>query len=191
MRARRGFTLLELMVGLVISGLVVTLGYGTLQGGLDTETRLQTHRLARESTLAARTMIADAMRHAVPGVPGGPAVFVLVDRFDANGIPADSLTFQSRGIVPPLGTSVTWQVALSMAGDSLRFVAWPSEATSVPPVVATIGVGRGFEVQMLGRGMLSTWTTRWPDPGIAPDAVRLSIGDTQPLVVRTGLERTP
>lgn len=191
MRARRGFTLLELMVGLVISGLVVTLGYSTLQGGLDTEARLTTHRLARESTLATRTMIADALRHGVPGVPGGPAVFVIVDRFDANGVPSDSLTFLSRGIVPPLGTSATWQVALQVTGDSLRFVAWPSEATSVPPVVATVGVGRGFDVQVLGRGVLSAWTTRWPDPGVAPDAVRLSIGDSQPLVVRTGLERTP
>lgn len=187
---RAGFTLLEVMIGLVVGALVVTLGYGALQGGLDTGTRLERHRNRGEATLMFRTLLADALRHAVPGVGGGPTVFVLTDRRTADGLAADSLTFLSRGIASPLGTSAAWHVTLAGRGDSLRLVARPAGEGREPAVVATIE-GARLEVEALGRGPLATWTPAWPDPGVAPEAVRLVMGDAAPLVVRVGLERAP
>lgn len=191
MKGRRGFTLIELMVGLVISGLVVALGYGALQGGLDTQTRLTSHRDSGEAGLAARALLTDALRHALPGVPGGPESFTLSDRITAAGTATDSITFLTRGIVPPLGTSGAWRATISLRRDSLRFVAWPPEGGVGAPIRATVHAGDLLDVQVLGRGALATWSPRWDDSGVAPEAVRLATRSGEPLVVRVGLERAP
>lgn len=187
---RRGFTLVEVMVGLVVGALVVTLGYGALQGGLDTGARMEAHRQDREAALVFHALLADAIRHALPGVGGGPAVFTLAHRMTADGRPADSLAFLSRGIVAPLGTSSAWRVTLALRGDSLQLMARPDGDGREPPVVATIG-GTRLDIAVLGRGPLAAWSSAWPDAGVAPEAVRIGTGGAIPLVVRVGLERAP
>ena len=73
---RRAFTLIEVLLALVITGLVVTLAYGTAQAGFDTQARLAEYRVVGESDAVVRSLLSDALRHAVDGVRGGEAVFV-------------------------------------------------------------------------------------------------------------------
>jgi prepilin-type N-terminal cleavage/methylation domain-containing protein len=186
---RRGFTLIEVMVGLVITSLVAGLAYATLQGGLETSARLDTHRTEHEASAIVQGLIHDAVRHALPGVPGGPATFVLVDRLGPDGRASDSLTFQTRGIVQPLGTSGSWWASVSRHADTLRFVAWP-ELGGAAPVVADVTPVRSLDVAVLGRSTYATWSSRWLETGVAPDAARLVLGDRL-LVARRGLERAP
>ena len=192
---RTAFTLLEVLVALVVTGLVVALAYAALQGGLDTRERLARHRSERESAVALREMIRDALRHAIPGVAGGPAVFTLVDRLGGGGGAADSLEFLTRGIVEPFGTSGAWRASVSVDGDGLHFSARPEVGSAAPVVVASAVGVRDLDVRALGRGAAAEWVGAWTDAGVAPQAVMLAMagpaGPAPPLVTRLGLERQP
>lgn len=190
---RRAFTLVEVMVALVVTGLVVSLAYGAMQAGFDTEGRLDAHRAGEEREGAMRALLVDALRHQVAGVRGGDEVFALVDRAATGGASVDSLRLTTRGVATPLGSSEAWRVALWLAGDTLQL-----RAVSLPggvPVEARLGGVRAFDVQALGRGLASPWTNVWLEGDVAPDAIALSLvhadGTTSRLVVRRGLERSP
>lgn len=190
---RNAFTLIEVMVALVVTGLVVSLAYGAAQAGFDTEDRLDAHRAGQERAAAMRTLLADALRHQVEGVRGGDEVFALTDRVASGGGSADSLRLATRGLVAPLGGSATWNVSVWLAGDTLRLSARP--LAGGVPVEAWQGEVRSFDVQALGRGLSAEWSGTWPDGDVAPDAVSLTLGHASlspsRLVVRRGLERAP
>lgn len=194
--SRKGFTLLEVVIALVITGLVVTLAYAAVQGGIDTRDRLTRHRDNTETLVTVRSMIRDALRHAVPGVPGGPEVFSLVNRTSADGRAADSIAFLSRGVSAPYGTSSAWRVSVSVDSAGLHFAATPDGRSTEEAVSATAHGVTGLDVRTVGRGVVSVWTNAWSDPGVAPQAVALAIGDAgstsfTPLVARLYLERMP
>jgi prepilin-type N-terminal cleavage/methylation domain-containing protein len=190
---RNAFTLIEVMVALVVTGLVVSLAYGAAQAGFDTEDRLDAHRAGQERAAAMRTLLADALRHQVEGVRGGDEVFALTDRVAPGGGSADSLCLTTRGMVAPLGGSEAWNVSLWLAGDTLQLLARP--LAGGVPVEARLGKVRTFDVQALGRGLAAGWSGTWPDGDVAPDAVSLTLGHAalspSRLVVRRGLERAP
>jgi prepilin-type N-terminal cleavage/methylation domain-containing protein len=194
-RRRRGFTLIEVVIALVITGLVVTLAYAAVQGGLDTRDRLTHQREQREALVTVRAMIRDALRHALPGVPGGPEVFSLVNRVTASGLAIDSLTFLSRGISTPYGTSTAWRVTVHVDTGGLHFVAMPGSTEGGDLVAAVVPGVTGLDVQATGRGMVSRWMNDWNEPSVAPQGAAFSFTDatgrTQPLMSRVSLERTP
>jgi prepilin-type N-terminal cleavage/methylation domain-containing protein len=193
-RSPRGFTLIEVVLALVITGLVVSLAYAAVQGGLDTRDRLARQREQREALVTVRAMIRDALRHALPGVPGGPEVFTLVNRVTTRGEATDSLTFLTRGVMPPYGTSAAWRVTVNVDSAGLHFLATPSNTTG--DVVAAVVPGiTGVDVQTVGRGIVSAWTHDWNEPSVAPQGVAFSFTDargaSQPQVARLSLERVP
>lgn len=192
---RRGFTLIEVVIALVITGLVVTLAYAAVQGGLDTRDRLARQREQREALVTVRAMIRDALRHALPGVPGGPDVFSLVNRVTTRGIATDSVTFLTRGVSTPYGTSTAWRVSVNVDTAGLHFVAVPGSTAAGDMVAAVVPGVTGLDVQATGRGMVSSWTSDWNDPSVAPQGAAFSFSDatgsTPPLVSRLSLERIP
>ncbi|MCC6928981.1 MAG: prepilin-type N-terminal cleavage/methylation domain-containing protein [Gemmatimonadaceae bacterium] len=216
-RATRGlraaFTLLEVMVALVVSGLVVTLAYATTQAGFDTELRLGEHRDGTERVMAVRALLGDALRHQEEGLRGGDVVFALADRVADDGSAADSLAFLSRGIAAPYGTGVAWRVALWRSHDTLRVEARPTEmrdagrrdptardayptaSDAAVPLSASLAGVTGVDVQALGRGVTAAWRSQWPEGDVAPDAVALVVqragAPSLQLLTRRGLERAP
>lgn len=192
---RRGFTLLEVLVALVVTGLVVTVAYASVQGGLEAKQRLTTHAATAEAAVTVRATLRDALRHALPGVPGGPPVFTLQHRLAPDGRPSDSLAFLTRGVLPPYGTSTAWQVSVSVNADGLHVAAFPEGATGAVPIHADVPGITSFEVQAIGRGTVAAWQAGWPDAGVAPQAVMLAMSDGRsaavPLVARLSLERVP
>jgi prepilin-type N-terminal cleavage/methylation domain-containing protein len=198
MTRRRAFTLIEVMVALVVTSLVVSLAYAALRAGLDTGARVGAHRDGSEAAVSIRALASDALRHSVEGIRGGADVFQLSDRVGADGTPSDSLRFVSRGVEPPFGSSAPWLVTLWHSDDRVSLLAVPVDAArGVQPIRASLRGVRGLDVQALGRSSIASWSPTWSEPSIAPEAVRLAIpgGDGEslgiPLVVRTGLERTP
>lgn len=191
----RGFTLLEIMLALTVTGLVAALAYGALQAGLDTGSRLTSHTAAAEATQVARAMIAQAVRHAVPGIRGGDDVFSLSDRVGTRGEPADSLAFLSRGVVEPFGTGDAWRVVVWREGDSTRLEARREWATELPAIASTIRGDDAFDVTVLGRGdAADAWRSTWDEPDVTPDAIAFAWGRGSAgarSVVRIGLERAP
>lgn len=194
---RAGFTLIEVTVALVVTGVVVLLAYAAAQAGFATEARTAAHR-AHEGRLAVvRATLTDVVRHALEGVRGGDEVFALVDRARADGAAADSLRISTRGVLAPLGTSATWTVSLWLSGDTLHLVGHPLTPSSgeAPPVAMQLHEVRAFDAQALGRGLAASWGAAWPERDQAPDAVALTIvragAEPERLVVRRSLERAP
>ncbi len=172
MTLRRGFTLIEVMIALVIGGVVVVLAYSTLRAGLDVEDRVAAARDADESTTALRALLTDAIRHAVAG-----------DARDMKGLHTESdgtgratrLSFISRGITAPLGGSAAWQVGLSTDSSGVVLDAATLDASRAPLRLTARGT-RTFAVRFLAIED-ATWRTQWDDPARLPAAVEVRFLD--------------
>lgn len=191
---RRGFTLIELMLALVISSVVITLAYGTVRAGTDTGERAGRVRAGVQARAAARALLVDALRHALPGVTGGSAVFELTDSTGADGLPHDVLRFVTRGVLPPFGSGDAWSVRVLV--DSTVVVDAIAEAPrGAGRYHAALAAASGLDIRVLPYGAGAPWRDVWDDAGRRPKAVSLSFvgadgrGDGPPLVVRLGLER--
>ena len=188
---RRGFTLIEIMVALVVTGLVVSVAYATLQAGFDTSERLTNAHDGDEREIVARTMLSNALRHAVPGTIGGEPVFVVLD--DARG---DGLRFLTRGVSEPLGASEVWEVSLVPGSEGTQFDAHEvgNPSRSFTTLLRRVN---GLNVRVRGRDFRDGWLETWNAPDRSPVAVSISFLNADgrmigaPLMARVGLEGTP
>jgi prepilin-type N-terminal cleavage/methylation domain-containing protein len=197
MKARRAFTLLELIVSIAIAGIIALLVYGSASAGFDTRDALARHQAGAEAELKIRALLVDALRHASDASNPGALAFELVDGTDARGMPADRLTLLTRGIVPPLGTSALWRLTVSVSPAGLAVAASPADAASAgAAVAAVVSQVRGLDVAIISLGD-GQWRNAWSSSGQVPSAVRLTFYDAQgraigaPVTVRLGLEASP
>jgi prepilin-type N-terminal cleavage/methylation domain-containing protein len=203
-KGRAAFTLVEVLVGLVVTGMVAALAYAASSAGLATQAQLERHREGEGNDAVVRAILTDALRHQVGGVRGGQAVFAIADRVANDGSAADSLHLTTRGVQAPLGARAAWTVDAWREGDALLVEAHPiayqvplSGEASAPlaPVRARLDGVRGFDVRLLGRGPVAAWRADWVENDVAPDAVALTFLHTERagsrLLVRRGLERAP
>jgi prepilin-type N-terminal cleavage/methylation domain-containing protein len=193
---RAAFTLIEVMVAIVVTGLVVTLAYGALRAGTDVQDSLERFRRGTESETIARALLTDAVRHALPGARGGAEVFVLENGIDVTGRPSDRLRFLTRGVVSPLGTSAAWDVSIGSDTLGLFIVARSTEDES-QRVQARLRDVSGMDVALLPHGFRASWTDRWEDTDRSPVAVHVTFasraGDRviAPFVARVGFGGAP
>lgn len=188
---RAAFTLVEVLVALVVTGLVVSLAYASLQAGLETSDRLAKVQEGAEREMVARALLSRAIRHAVPGTIGGEPVFVL--RNEPGG---DELVFRTRGVAEPLGASNVWEVALLPERDGVRFA---GRAASDPgqSFSALLPRVQRIDVRVRGRDYRDGWFEEWSAPDRSPVAVTIAFLDATghplgaPLVARIGLEGNP
>lgn len=184
---RRAFTLIEVMVALVVTGLVVSIAYASLQAGFETSDRLTAARSGEEREIVARALLSRAIRHAVPGALGGQPVFVL-----RNSPLGDELAFRTRGVGEPNGASEIWDVELINAANGVRFngraadAAGRSFATVLPRV-------QRIDVRVRGRDIRDDWFAEWPFVDRSPVAVMIAFFDSvgragPPLIARVDLE---
>ena len=172
MIARRGFTLIEVMIALVIGSVVVTLAYATLRAGTDTQARVSDAREADVSTTAFRAMLVDALRHAVTA-----------DGSDARGLHTEvdgsgrviALTFVTRGITAPLGGSESWRVGLSADSTGVVLNASALDAARAPLRLVARGP-HAFALRFLATDD-AEWRTAWNDPTRLPAAVEVRFLD--------------
>jgi len=188
---RRGFTLIEIMVALVVTGLVVSVAYATLQAGFDTSERMTNAQHGDEREVVARTMLSNALRHAVPGTIGGEPVFVLRD--DAR---SDGLRFLTRGVSEPLGASEVWEVSLLPSPEGARFDAHQvgNPSRSFTTLLRRVNA---VNVRVRGRDFRDGWLESWNAPDRSPAVVSISFFTVDgrvigaPLMARVGLEGNP
>lgn len=178
---RRGFTLLELMVALALTGVIVLLLYGAAAPASDVEARLATSRRAAHAQVGMRALLEDALRNARPAPQPGDPVFRLETRRSVGGTPDDRLTFVTRGGFPPLTSDADWRLTVEATAGGLAVRAVPLSVRAPAQVAALLPGVTGLEirVQPVGGG---AWTRSWPMPGVFPRAVLLTFwSDSEPL----------
>src|SRR6266850_2352274 len=167
-----GFTLLEVMVAIVLTGLVVLLAYGAAQVSYDAHARLRADIDALQEAQALRELLQDALRSArAPQRPGDP-------RFTLH---AGRLSFVTAGGGPPLDPDYDWLLTIELGGDGLELSATP--VGRAPATVVTIrvpGVTR-WDVRALAPGP-PQWLEEWPRTALMPRAVAITLWhDSAPL----------
>jgi prepilin-type N-terminal cleavage/methylation domain-containing protein len=188
---RKGFTLIEVMVALVVTGLVVSIAYASVQAGLETTDRLAAAQSGTERELVARTMLSRAIRHALPGAIGGQPVFQLRD-----GPLGDELAFRTRGVAEPNGASEVWEVGLIPDADGVHFTGHAADDPSRSFTALLPRVQR-VDVRVRSRDSRDGWFEDWPFVDRSPVAVTIVFLDARgsalgaPLVARVGLEGNP
>lgn len=193
MKARTGFTLIELTTAIVISGVVALLAYGSVQAGLDSGERVERHRMAVESVALLRSIIVDALRHPASAPVASIASFS-VTRGEAGSLNDDRLQFVSRGVSPPHGAGALWNVVLEPTSIGLRFRAQPLEKTAELAMESVVSGIRGMSVRLMPTQSDPAWATDWASRNSAPYAVEIRFFDAAnrqtgpPLVVVTVME---
>ncbi len=173
-RAGGGFTLLELMVAIVLAGVVALLVYGAAGAAVDAQSRLEQRRLALRSARAWQAIVEDALRNARPAPTRQDTAFVIEDRVDAAGRPADRLAFVTAGSLPPLTADADWRVVLQSSGGALYLTAAPVGVDAPPrSVIAPAGV-TGVDVRVLSVTREPEWIDEWRFPRIVPRAIQLT-----------------
>jgi prepilin-type N-terminal cleavage/methylation domain-containing protein len=170
--ARKGFTLIEVTIALVIGAVVVLLAYSTLHAGMDVEDRVSAARDADESTTAMRALLTDAVRHAVTGDARDMRGMHM--ETDAHGQPA-RLEFMSRGVDAPLGGTAAWQIVLSSDTAGVTLNATPLDSSRTPLRLSARGA-RAFAVRFLPIDD-DAWRTQWDDPARLPFALEVRFLD--------------
>jgi prepilin-type N-terminal cleavage/methylation domain-containing protein len=197
MKRSPGFTLLEVMLAIVITGVVALLAYGTASAGFDTRERLQEYRTTTGSEVILRAFLVDALRH--PVEPGGLAMndtlFWIDDQLSADGSPADAVAFLSRGLASPLGASNVWTVKLSTTQAGLRLDAAPNHPSDgIAPITMLVRDVTGLNVEVLDRSADFQWRPTWDAAGRVPAAVKIEMisarapGQRSSIVVHSALE---
>jgi prepilin-type N-terminal cleavage/methylation domain-containing protein len=197
--SRRGFTLLELLVALVVTGVVALLAYATLQAAVDTSERVDRAQAGISTEAVARSLLVDALRHLPEG--GGAAMneplFLLEDRTSAQGLPSDVVTFLSHGIGRVPGTSGAWSITLGATEADVRLVAVPIDPSDGAPFDLTLVGARGLDARVLAHSAETEWLDGWDLLGRVPAAVRIQLLDASgrplgpPLVAHAALEEVP
>ena len=159
MISRRGFTLVELMVALVITALVALLAAGTFSAAVGGVYRIRAERIAQDRAANSRRWLAAAFLSLEVGQQGSR-------QFDGHPTRASFTTW----LPAPGGWMERADVTLTRIGDSLV-----ATVAGAPPVVLADSV-RSIDLDyLLQPGAESRWASDWVSPVSAPLAVRLRV----------------
>ncbi len=173
MRSRGGFTLLEVIVAITVTGLSLTTAGMALSAARNTAARIQTHEARTEADSRVRALLTDMLRHA-PLAEQVDAPLLVVDR--TIGTPA--LRFLSTGVREPYGTGAVWQVEVSLRDSTLEVRATPTgRDIGAAPLVATLSPVTRLDMRVLEHGAAMSspaWRADWPLAQDRPRAIELT-----------------
>jgi|GEM_PF-3435155 len=165
---RRGaFTLLEVMVALVITGLVVLVAIATTQATLEARTRLATHLETVQRARAAREILRDALRNArARSRADDPDGGLVLDH--------GTLTFVAAGGAAPLDPDYDWRFTIAPSAAGLRVSAAAVGHTQPAVVSFLVPEVTRWQVWLLAPDG-SEWRTSWSDPRWLPRAIVIGV----------------
>jgi general secretion pathway protein J len=175
--ARRGFTLVEVMVALTVAGMAFSAAGFAISAARSTAARVTRHEQRVEADSRFRALLTDWLRHAPPPELVDGALLT-IDRAGATPV----LQFVTAGLDQPLGTGALWRVELSLRDTVLSARAIPlredaREATRVAPLVATLSPVEAFDVRVLEHATGAeavAWRADWPLAQDRPRAVEVT-----------------
>jgi prepilin-type N-terminal cleavage/methylation domain-containing protein len=175
----RGFTLIEVIVAVLLTSLVVILGFSAAKVSLDGGARLEHNLRALQSQRAVRQMIGDALRNAqLPQLP-------LDQGFELRN---DRLTFVAASGTSPLDPDFDWLITLGPAGRRIEFEARPLGHAPDAQVRFSLPLVTRWDVRVMTSGTAAGWLREWPRSTLMPRAVEMrfwndSLPVGPPLVV--------
>lgn len=176
---RAGFTLLELVVALAVSGMAMGAGYAALAGAIDRRDALLEETRALERRMVARTMLEEWIDGARLDPLRMTPSFRGLD-LERAGVPDDAFTFLT-GARTPLGvarTAVTLRIERDSSGSSRGLVAelldWDGGRSQR---VMLVPGAEALEVRYLsGLSGEEPWLGSWISASMLPAAVELTLG---------------
>ena len=172
-RSEAGFTLLEVIVAVLLTSLVVILGFSAAKVSFDSGARLESNLRTLQSERAVRQMIGDALRNAQP--PQQP----LDQGFELRN---DSLSFVAAAGTSPLDPDYDWLVTVEPAGNRVEFTARP--LGHAPPVEVRFPLPQvtRWDVRVMTAGSTAGWLREWPGGTLMPRAVEMKFwNDSLPV----------
>ena len=167
-----GFTLLEDMLAIVLTGLVVLLAYGAAQVSYDAHARLSAELRALQEARALRELLQDALRTARAPQRPGDSLFTLH---------SGRLSFVTADGGPPLDPDYDWLLTIEPGADGLELSATPVGRAPATPVTIRVPAVTRWDVRALAPGA-SQWLQEWPRTAVMPRAVVITLWhDAEPL----------
>jgi len=178
----RGFTLLEVTVGLVLTGVVALLVYGAATVALDTETRVREREAAARAEWAWRAVVEDALKN-LRGNNDYPRATLIVEPGEGPAGPLGGrIRFITAGGTPPLTGDADWDVTIESAADGLALTAIPIGVDAPARRLRAPTPFVGIRVQVLDEGAGPAWVDRWDDRRVLPRALALTyVTESGPL----------
>ncbi len=159
--ARQGFTLLEVIVAITVTGLALTSAAMALSAARSTATRIQSHQQRTEADSRVRTLLTDMLRHA-PLAESVDEPLLAIDR--RASVPV--LRFLTTGVREPYGTGGVWAVEVTVRDTQLVVTAIPvTRGATATPLIATLPHVSVFDVRVLEHGSALAapqWRGDWP-----------------------------
>jgi len=146
---RNGFTLLELLVAIVVTGVVALLVYGIVGVALDTEARVTTQRDVLQREIAFKAVLAEALRTARQAEMAQRQTFLLEDSDVMGGPPRDRLSFVTAGGTPPLTADADWHVTVEATAEGLTLAAYPQGIAAPKLTVLRLPGVTGFDAEIV------------------------------------------
>jgi prepilin-type N-terminal cleavage/methylation domain-containing protein len=183
MKRCAGFTLIELVVAITLTGVVALLVYGAARAAVDTRARLDSEQQAVRAELAWNVLVTDALRNVRRNDDYGRPTFVLEPGSDAQGRPRDRLRLITAGGTPPLTGDADWEVVIEPRPDGLALIAQPIGVAVPPRPLARLPGVTGFDVRVPVGPAAMQWAEEWGQPFFLPRAVEITLWtDAGPLV---------
>jgi len=188
MTGRRGFTLIEITLAVVITGLVALLAYGAISTAADVRERLEADRAERQARAAWRDLVSSAVRSVRAPLEYDAATLVVQDGSDREGRPSDRVVVTTAAEAPPLAGGTDWRVTLTAESGRLSARAMPLDGSGGERVIGGPSGMTGLEVEVLQGG---AWRAGWRSDVELPDAVRITFWSEDgamdvPLVLALG-----
>jgi prepilin-type N-terminal cleavage/methylation domain-containing protein len=171
--AGSGFTLLELMIAIVLTGVVAMLVYGAAAVAMDTQDRLRERGREIRARQAWRATLQEAFRNTRPAATFADTAFFLEDGF-VGGRPADRVSFVTAGSMPPLTADSDWVVTLEASPEGLVLSARPVGVIAPPQRVVGVPGVTGLSIRVFDPEPPAGWRDTWDYPRLVPAAVELT-----------------
>lgn len=160
-----GFTLLEVMVAIVLTGVIVLLAYAAAQVSYDAHARLSADLRSLQQARALRALLRDALRSArAPQRPGD-------QRFELH---EGRLSFVTAGSEPPLDPDYDWLVTIAQSDEGLELSATPVGRAPNATVTIIIPEVTRWDVRALAPNP-PQWLEEWPAMALMPRAVSITL----------------
>lgn len=170
-RGLGGFTLFEVMVALMLTGLIAMLAYAAAQVSFDARALLAANLREMQSSRGARQIVSDALRNAQPPQQPEDPGFQLKE---------ERLTFVAAGGAPPLDPDYDWLISIGPSPDGIEFLAKP--LGRAPPVQVSFALPGVSRWEVLVPGRQNEWVREFPNGAVLPRVVEIRMwNDSAPV----------